>query len=101
MWEKLTHVEQPDKYDSIIIPMIRRVMPTMIAKDLVSVQPMALPHDMFGNTTVGIEPIRGTYFENDTRETPQQRKAKRATKARQDRERESMEKIMRNLDTRD
>ena len=43
LFDTLAHPEPPESTDNIIIPMIRRVMPNIIASSIVNVQPMTGP----------------------------------------------------------
>lgn len=43
----------PEEYAKVIIPMVRTLMPDMIARDIVSVQPMAMGN--IRKTTTGID----------------------------------------------
>lgn len=64
------YVDPLDTFRNILIPMIRRILPSVIASELVDVQPMTEPsgtihaikpdysHSVMGNTSPGIEPVR-------------------------------------------
>lgn len=88
-WEALNSKPKP-KPESIIIPLIRNVMPNVIAQDLVGVQPM-----MIGDATPGIEPVHNFNVrysdEVEEKQTPYQRKKQRKLEKQQ---RRRMEKAL-------
>ena len=46
----LKKIHEPDSnFDSVVIPLIRKVMPSLIASDIVGVQPMGKPADLMGS----------------------------------------------------
>ena len=91
-WEALNSKPKPTP-ERIIIPLIRNVMPNVIAWNLVGVQPM-----MIGNSTPGVEPTH--YFssrysdEVEEKQTPYQRKKQRKLEKQQ---RRRMEKAIERL----
>jgi len=88
-WEALirANLPAPTKYPGVLIPIIRNVMPSVIAHDLVGVQPMQAP--------VGIELPEWRFSHGfEEKKAPRQRKKEKADARR---ERIRMEKIMRQL----
>ena len=85
-WEALCKPRPapPTDFPSVIIPMVRRIMPSTIAHELVGVQPMAVPHGMFGDSASGIEPVTVRYSHGNRtkKEISKQRKAQRKEKKR-------------------
>jgi len=97
-WNKLTNVSPPlppeydwDDLGAILMPLMRRIAPVMIADDLVGVQPM-------GEQTAGIEPVGGFHFDFKTETFQDPRKKKRAEAKRKraaaKRRRDHMEEII-------
>jgi len=92
-WARLTYVDKPRQYDglpsfgSIVMPMVRRIMPSVIARDLVGVQPMTMPSGMFGDISGGVEPTFSYRYDTDDdktkKEISEQRKAERKAKKRE------------------
>lgn len=74
-WRKITKpVAKPKKEPApVIIPLVRKVFPAVLADQIVGVQPM------FGNTAPGIEPIRVNY-DKQKKKTPKQRAQERRAK---------------------
>lgn len=103
-WDALKRTREQKSYDKLLIPMIRKVMPAMIAKDLVAVQPMVIPEEVFEDAAKGIHPVlKYRYPEHDStkKEISEQRKAERKAKKKgytSRRERARMAKAERLLD---
>ncbi|RKZ78056.1 MAG: hypothetical protein DRQ35_06585 [Gammaproteobacteria bacterium] len=86
-WARLAQTDMPPrKYDplanvsSIILPIVRRAMPSLIANELVGVQPM------MGDYSAGIAPTfnyRYSYGNRTKKEISQQRKKERTIKKRE------------------
>ena len=90
-WARLTQTAQPpQEYDplagiGVIFPVIRNVMPRLIAEELVGVQPLAAPTGMFHDMSGGIEPtftMRHRYGNRTQKEISEQRKKERKAKKR-------------------
>jgi len=91
-WDRLTCVDKPRQYagfpgfGSVVIPMVRRIMPSVIAKDLVGVQPMTAPAGMMGDISAGIAPTFTYRYDTDgnrtKKEISEQRKKERKAKKR-------------------
>lgn len=90
-WEALTrdHTPTPDwEPSSILMPLIRRAVPTMIANELVGVQPMQIPEGMISDIDWRFK------YVVEKEKTPRQRKKEKADARR---ERKRMEKIMQRI----
>ena len=92
-WDRLTQTDEPEKspetvhFSGVLLPRIRKVMPSVIARDLVGVQPLSAPAGMFGDNSSGIEPTfvcrRGYNYGQSKKEISEQRKAERKIKKRE------------------
>lgn len=88
VWARLSASDVPSKeyaplnnFASVVIPMVRRTMPSLIANSLVGVHPMTTPVNMFGNAASGIEPVRVRFnYDRTKKEIQEQRKAERKAK---------------------
>lgn len=88
-WRKLANVEADKSiygkdFASVLLPLIRNLTPTLIAQDIVGIQPMNIP---------------GTDHEYNSKQAKKERKAQRRAAKQEKRARHIMEKIMQDLKT--
>ena len=82
-WDALKRTREQKSYDKLLLPLMRKIMPATIARDLVAVQPMIIPEEVFENAANGTHPVlKYRYAEHDgtKKEISEQRKRERKAK---------------------